>query len=135
MPENRSDKRKRRNQQSYEIKRPPRDKIVTQPVRSGQQVVSLEGDIVILSSVSPGAEVLAQRHIHVYGALRGRALAGVNGDVEARIFCQHLDAELISIAGHYQINESLHDDLRGKPAQIYLQEDVLKVESLAPIPR
>lgn len=105
-------------------------KIVTQPVRSGQQIVSMYGDLIILSTVSHGAEILAHRHIHVYGALRGRALAGVNGDHEARIFCQQLEAELVSIAGQYQINEELPENLQGKSAQIYLIEEALKIEPL-----
>ncbi|HEC83717.1 MAG: septum site-determining protein MinC [Candidatus Parabeggiatoa sp. nov. 2] len=105
-------------------------KILTQPIRSGQQVVALQGDLIVLSTVSHGAEILAHRHLHVYGALRGRALAGVNGDGEARIFCQHLDAELVSVAGQYQVNEDFPENLRGKPAQIYLEEDSLKIEPL-----
>jgi len=109
---------------------PSPPKIITQQIRSGQQVVALEGDLIVLAPVSHGAEVLAQRHIHIYGALRGRALAGVNGDNEARIFCQHLDAELISIAGQYQVNEELPLELRGKSAQIYLQDDTLKFDPL-----
>jgi septum site-determining protein MinC len=109
---------------------PATTKVITQPVRSGQQIVSLQGDLVIVSPVSPGAEILAQRHIHVYGALRGRALAGVNGDEQARIFCQCLDAEIVSIAGQYQINEELPNDLRGKPAQIYLEGDKLQIQPL-----
>jgi len=105
-------------------------KIITQPVRSGQQIVSMYGDLIILSTVSHGAEILAHRNIHVYGALRGRALAGVNGDHEARIFCQQLEAELVSIAGQYQINEELPENLQGKSAQIYLIEETLKIEPL-----
>jgi len=109
---------------------PLTSKVITQPIRSGQQVAELQGDLIILSAVSHGAEILAHRHIHIYGALRGRALAGVNGDTEARIFCQFLDAELISIAGQYQVNEDLPNNLRNKPVQIYLEEDVLKIEPL-----
>jgi len=110
-------------------------KIVKQPVRSGQQVTALEGDLVILSSVSSGAELLAHRHIHIYGALRGRALAGVNGDQEACIFCQCFDAELVAIAGQYQINEQIAESLRGKAAHIYLKKDILIIETLEPYPR
>jgi septum site-determining protein MinC len=113
-----------------EVSAPSMTKIITQPIRSGQQVVALQGDLIILSTVSHGAEILAHRHIHVYGALRGRALAGVNGDIEARIFCQQLDAELISIAGQYQVNEDLPDTLRNKAAQIHLAENALKIEPL-----
>lgn len=105
-------------------------KIITHPVRSGQQVVALHGDLIVLSMVSPGAEILALRHIHVYGTLRGRALAGVHGDTQARIFCQHFDAELVSVAGHYQVNEELPEHLLGKPAQIYLEQNLLKIEPL-----
>jgi len=109
---------------------PSNSKIVTQPVRSGQQLVALQGDLIVLSTVSHGAEILAHRHIHVYGALRGRALAGVNGDGEARIFCQQLEAELVSVAGQYQVNEDFPDNLRGNPAQIFLEEELLKIEPL-----
>ena len=109
---------------------PQSSKVITQPIRSGQQVAALQGDLVVLSAVSHGAEILAHRHIHIYGALRGRALAGVNGDTEARIFCQSLDAELISIAGQYQVNEDLPNNLRNKSVQIYLEEDALKIEPL-----
>lgn len=101
--------------------------IIEQPVRSGQQVLA-KGDLIILSSVSRGAEVLAHRHIHVYGALRGRALAGIKGDNQARIFCHRLDAELVSVAGQYQINEELDNHILDKPAQIYLEEDQLMIK-------
>jgi septum site-determining protein MinC len=102
-------------------------KILTQPVRSGQQVVS-KGDLIVLSMVSRGAEILAQRHIHVYGALRGRALAGVNGDSSARIICQQFDAELVAVAGQYQVNEEFDRTLVDKPAQIYLDNNNLIIE-------
>ncbi len=105
-------------------------KIISHPVRSGQQVVALQGDLVVLSPVSHGAEILAHGHIHVYSALRGRALAGVNGDTQARIFCQQLEAELVSIAGQYQINEGLPHHLQGKAAQIFLVGEELKIEAL-----
>lgn len=81
-------------------------KIVTEPVRSGSQVYARGGDLIILSAVNPGAECFADGSIHVYGPLRGRALAGINGDKNARIFCRQLDAELLAIAGHYQVNEA-----------------------------
>lgn len=102
-------------------------KLVTQPVRSGQQIYAKGGDLIILSSVSPGAEVLSDGNIHVYGALRGRALAGVNGDKNARIFCQKLDAELVSIAGHYWVNEDLSPLPNGNTIQIYLDNDRLHI--------
>lgn len=92
-------------------------KLVTQPVRSGQQIYAKGSDLVVLSNVSAGAELLADGNIHVYGILRGRALAGVSGDTNARIFCHQLQAEMISIAGIYK----LHDDLTHDPAQNHLQ--------------
>jgi len=107
-----------------------RDKIVTAPVRSGQQVAALQGDLVVLSAVNPGAEVLAGKNIHVYGALRGRAAAGVHGYPEARIFCRYFDAELISIAGQYQLNEDFDDSVRGKAVHIFLDKDRLKIEPI-----
>ncbi|EKD39101.1 MAG: hypothetical protein ACD_75C00509G0002 [uncultured bacterium] len=84
-------------------------KVITHPVRSGQQVFAPQGDLVILSSVNAGAEVLAAGNIHVYGALRGRAMAGINGDVTARIFSLQCNAELVAVAGEYLVNESLNE--------------------------
>lgn len=109
---------------------PAAARIVTQPVRSGQQVYARGGDLVVLAAVSPGAEVLADGHVHVYGALRGRALAGVQGDRSARVFCQALEAELVAIAGHYQLSEQLDEGLRGRAASIRLEADALRVEAL-----
>ena len=104
--------------------------VITQPVRSGQQIYARDGDLVVLASVSPGAEVLADGHIHVYGTLRGRALAGVQGNSNARIFCQNLEAELISIAGVYRISENIQETGRGRPVQIFLDGEALRVQSL-----
>ncbi|WP_372964811.1 septum site-determining protein MinC [Marinobacter sp.] len=105
-------------------------RIVTQPVRSGQQVYAPEGDLIILAPVQAGAEVLAAGNIHVYGALRGRALAGIHGSESARIFCQSLEAELVSIAGHYKIPEDLQDNGWKSAVQIQLKDDVLVVSPL-----
>lgn len=102
-------------------------KIITQPIRSGQQVYAPGGDLLILNSVSPGAELLADGHIHVMGALRGRALAGINGDPHAMIFCKSLEAELVSIAGQYQISEDLKDNLWKQPARIELIDGRLNI--------
>jgi len=110
------------------VQRP--SKVITRPVRSGQQVYAEGADLIVLSQVSEGAEVLADGNIHVYGALRGRALAGVYGDTDARIFCQHMDAELLSVAGNFLLSESLDDSIRKQSAQAYLQGDTLKVISL-----
>lgn len=105
-----------------------KSKLVSTPVRSGQQVVSKGGDLVITSSVSHGAELLADGNIHVYGALRGRALAGIAGDKNARIFCQSLDAELVSIAGIYCLSDKMPPI--ASPCQIFLQDDRIQIETL-----
>ncbi len=83
-----------------------------------------------MATVSAGAEIIADGNIHVYGTLRGRALAGVNGDTSCRIFCQDLQAELVSVAGNYRISENLDDSVRGKAVQIYLQGESLIIEPL-----
>jgi septum site-determining protein MinC len=103
-------------------------KVVLQPIRSGRQVYAQKGDLVVLATVSAGAELLADGHIHVYGTLRGRALAGVEGDTSARIFCHSLQAELVSIAGHWLVREDMDDHLIGRSVQIYLNGDLLVIE-------
>ncbi|MEX0385619.1 septum site-determining protein MinC [Spiribacter onubensis] len=105
-------------------------RLVTQPVRSGQQVYARGGDLVVSAPVSAGAELMADGHIHVYGTLRGRALAGVQGDVNARIFCQSLEAELVAVAGHYRLSEQIDAGLRGAPAMIRLRGDELEIDAL-----
>lgn len=105
-------------------------RIISQPVRSGQQVHAPEGDLIILAPVQAGAEVLAAGNIHVYGPLRGRALAGIHGAESARIFCQSLEAELVSIAGHYKISEDLQDNGWKNAVQIQLRDDLLVVAPL-----
>lgn len=105
-------------------------KIINQTVRSGQQVYAPEGDLIILAPVQAGSEVLAAGNIHVYGPLRGRALAGVHGLESARVFCQSLEAELVSIAGHYKISEDLQDHGWKTPVQIQLRDDLLVVTPL-----
>ncbi|HEX7045329.1 MAG TPA: septum site-determining protein MinC [Burkholderiales bacterium] len=104
--------------------------LVKEPVRSGQQIYAKGGDLIVLATVSPGAEILADGNIHVYGTLRGRALAGVAGDTGARIFCRSLDAELVSIAGHYRVSEQIQDAERAQPVQIYLRDERLIIEKM-----
>jgi septum site-determining protein MinC len=104
--------------------------LITQPVRSGQRVYAKGTDLIVLASVGHGAEIMADGHIHVYGTLRGRALAGVRGDTECRIFCRELQAELVSIAGHYRVNEDLDEAVRGRSVQIYLKGTALVIENL-----
>ena len=103
-------------------------KLLTTPVRSGQQVVSKGADLIVTASVSPGAELLADGNIHVYGTLRGRALAGIAGDKQARIFCQSLDAELVSIAGFYRLRDAIEPI--AAPCQIFIQDDRIQIEPL-----
>lgn len=106
-----------------------KSKLLTAPVRSGQQIVNKGGDLVITASVSHGAELLADGNIHVYGALRGRALAGISGDKQARIFCQSLEAELVSIAGFYRLSDAIEP--HNGPCQIYLQDEHIHIEPLS----
>lgn len=109
----------------------PTSLVVTQPVRSGQSLVFIEGDVTILGSVASGAEVIAGGSIHVYGALRGRAMAGTMGNASARIFCRKLEAELVAIDGYYKTAEDLEPGLRGKAVQFWLDGDSFKYGSLA----
>lgn len=104
--------------------------MITQPIRSGQQVYAQGGDLVVVSSVSPGAELLADGNIHVYGTLRGRALAGINGNENARIFCHSLQAELVAISGHYKVFEDLQGDNSDYYKQLYLEDGQLIISSL-----
>lgn len=103
---------------------------IKKPVRSGQQVYARGTDLIVMGSIGPGAEVIADNNIHIYGPLRGRALCGVSGNLSARIFCQSLEAELVSVAGNYRMLETIPEELRGKPAQIWLDEDRLNMDSL-----
>ena len=105
-------------------------KIITQPVRSGQQIYARNADLIVLAPVSHGAELIADGNIHVYGILRGRALAGVAGNQEARIFCQSLEAELVAIAGHYWVNEDLQNNPLKQNVHIYLENERLQISTL-----
>ena len=104
--------------------------LVTEPVRSGQRIFADRGDLVVVASVGSGAEIIAHGNIHVYGPLRGRALAGVNGDTTARIFCQSLEAELIAIAGLYQTSDDLGAAVVKQRVQAFLQDETLCIEPL-----
>jgi septum site-determining protein MinC len=105
--------------------------VVSQPVRSGQSFFHPEGDVTIVGSVASGAEVVAGGSIHVYGALRGRAMAGTMGNSSSRIFCRKLEAELIAIDGFYQTAEDMEPGLRGKAVQIWLEGETIKAEALS----
>ena len=106
-------------------------RIIQENVRGGQQIVAPDGDLVVLGAVGHGAELAAAGHIHVYGALRGRAFAGINGHEQAMIFCDQLDAELLSIAGIYMVNEAIDDRLINRRVRITTDGERL---SLAPVP-
>jgi septum site-determining protein MinC len=102
----------------------------TAPVRSGQQVYAENRDLTVLTTVGAGAEVIADGSIHIYGALRGRALAGAQGNEKARIFCREFHAELVAVAGHYKVLEDIPKELRGKPVQIWLDNEELRIAAL-----
>jgi septum site-determining protein MinC len=105
--------------------------VIDKPLRSGQQVYARGRDLVVMSMVNPGAEVVADGNIHVYAPLRGKAIAGARGDADARILTLSLEAELVSIAGVYRTSEvPLPDTVRGKPAQVRLEADRLVMEPL-----
>ena len=89
-----------------------------------------EGDVTVIGSVASGAEIIAGGSIHVYGALRGRAMAGSLGNVSARIFCRKLEAELLAIDGVYKVAEDIDDKLRGQPVQLWLEDDTIKAAKL-----
>lgn len=101
--------------------------LVEQNVRSGQSVMHLEGDLVILGSVASGAEIIAGGSIHVYGALRGRAIAGVGGQMNARIFATRMKAELLAVDGFYMTAEEMDAAVIDHPAQAFLKEDRVTV--------
>ena len=104
-----------------------RSRLVTEPVRSGMQIYATGGDLVVVAAVSAGAELIADGHIHVYGALRGRAIAGAAGDENARIFAQRFAAELVSIAGRYLVAEAIAPEHRDHAAQVALIDDRLSI--------
>ena len=108
----------------------PSTLLVENPIRSGQSVVFPYGDVVVLGAVSSGAEVVAGGSIHVYGALRGRAMAGSMGNARARIFCSRNEAELIAIDGYYRTAEDMPAHLRSRPVQCSLEDRVLLIAGL-----
>lgn len=104
--------------------------VVSQPVRSGQSIIFLEGDVTVLGSVASGAEIVSGGSIHVYGTLRGRAMAGAMGNDSARIFCRRLEAELVAIDGFYKTAEDMDDTLRGQSVQLWLEGDAIMAGAL-----
>src|ERR1700704_5972929 len=112
-----------------EAKPKPISLLLDSPVRSGQSIFS-EGDVTVLGSVASGAEIVAGGSIHVYGALRGRAMAGFSGNSRARIFCARNEAELISIDGYYRTAEQIDANLRSRPTQCWLEDRVVSIAAL-----
>jgi septum site-determining protein MinC len=104
---------------------------VAAPIRSGQQIYAEQRDLTVLNTVGAGAEVIADGSIHIYGALRGRALAGARDNEKARIFCREFHAELVAIAGHYKVMEDIPADLRGKAVQVWLDNGQIHIAALA----
>lgn len=109
---------------------PMHTKLVEQNIRSGQQIYAKGADLIIRGAVGAGAEVIADGNIHIYGSLRGKAIAGAAGDTSKRIYCQNLQAELVSIAGHYWLSDSLQGDYWTKPCCIQMQGDSIAIRNL-----
>jgi len=110
------------------VRKPAR--IIHEPVRSGRQVYAEGSDLIVMSTVSEGAEVIADGCVHVYGTMRGRAIAGATGDTGARVFCMRMQAELLAVAGIYAVADQLKPELLRKPVQAWLQDGRLHVERL-----
>jgi|SRR6185437_10217088 len=109
---------------------PPTSLMLDHPVRSGQSIVFPEGDVTVVGSVASGAEIVAGGSIHIYGTLRGRAMAGINGNAAARIYCQKIEAELLAIDGFYRTAEEFDAALRNRPAQAWLEGETLRITPL-----
>ena len=101
------------------------------PVRSGQQVYAQNRDLTVCAMVGAGAEVIADGSVHIYGPLRGRALAGALGETNARIFCREFHAELVAVAGHYKVLDEIPAHLHGRAVQVWLENDTLRIEELS----
>jgi septum site-determining protein MinC len=113
-----------------EVKPPSTSLLLDSPVRSGQSIVFPDGDVTVLGSVASGAEIVAGGSIHIYGTLRGRAMAGVSGNSAARIYCHKIEAELLAIDGYYRTAEDLDEGLRNRPAQAWLEGDIMRITPL-----
>jgi septum site-determining protein MinC len=113
---------------------PPRQQpsslLIETPVRSGQSVVFVDGDVTVLGSVGSGAEIVAGGSVHIYGTLRGRAMAGANGNSRARIFCHRVEAELLAIDSYYKTADDIEESLRHGPIQAWLEGETLKISAL-----
>lgn len=117
---------------SVPVAAPVKTRVINTPVRSGQQIYAREADLIVTSHVSAGAEVIADGNIHIYGMMRGRALAGVSGDTTSQIFCTQLAAELVSIAGRYWLSDQIPENYFAKAARLKLSppDHVLTIQPL-----
>lgn len=105
-------------------------RIINTPIRTGQQIYARDCDLIVTSHVSAGAELISDGNIHVYGMMRGRALAGASGDTNCQIFCTQLAAELVSIAGQYWLSDRIPATFYEQSARLFLKDNILTVESL-----
>jgi septum site-determining protein MinC len=108
----------------------PASLLIEEPVRSGQSVAFVEGDVTVLGSVGSGAEIIAGGSIHIYGTLRGQAMAGVTGNRRARIFCHRFEAELLAIGSYYKTADEIDDNVRSGPIQAWLDGNTLKISAM-----
>ena len=108
----------------------PATLLIDKPIRSGQTVVFMEGDVTVLGSVGSGAELVAGGSIHIYGTLRGRVMAGSNGNANARIYCSKLEAELLAISGYYLTADTMDRSWCSRPTQVWLDGKTLKMTAL-----
>lgn len=114
-----------------EARAPVQSIVIQEPIRSGQSVIFPEGDVTVVGSVASGAEIIAGGSVHIYGALRGRVMAGSVGNAAARIFCRKMEAELLAIDGIYQMAEDMAPSLRGQPVQLWLEGNVIMAETIS----
>jgi septum site-determining protein MinC len=112
------------------LREQPASLLIEEPVRSGQSVAFVEGDVTVLGSVGSGAEIIAGGSIHIYGTLRGQAMAGVTGNRRARIFCHRFDAELLAIGSYYKTADEIDDGVRSGPIQAWLDGNTLKISAM-----
>jgi len=112
------------------LREQPSSLLIEEPVRSGQSVAFVEGDVTVLGSVGSGAEIIAGGSIHIYGTLRGQAMAGVTGNRRARIFCHRFDAELLAIGSYYKTADEIEDSVRSGPIQAWLDGNTLKISAM-----
>ena len=108
----------------------PSSLLIEEPVRSGQSIAFVEGDVTVLGSVGSGAEIIAGGSIHIYGTLRGQAMAGVTGNRRARIFCHRFDAELLAIGSYYKTADEIEEAVRSGPIQAWLDGNTLKISAM-----